>query len=188
MLTFGLNVAALLALVVGVPGFLFLAGVRFLKRAESPVGKVLSVLLASAGAAGLALVGSFLYRAAPGHSGVLATGESPGGHEYCLVQSHNGLPDGLGEPYTVSLYVRDGERRWRWHYVDHQSLRWAEGRVEFEGGVAGVFEGDAHYRSVDLALQPPGEKESWTLANDLPGELTAEQVAAHHREMNGRSG
>lgn len=184
MFTAGLSIAALLALFIGAPGSLFLFGLWFFRRAKTPFGRVLPGVMTVVGAAGLSVVGLHLYRSAPGHSGILAAGASPDGREYCLVQSHNGFPEGLGEPYTVALFVRDNEGKWRWHYVDHESLRWANGSVVFEDESVHTYEDTKLYRSVELNLGPPDAEHPWVDANDLPAELSANQVAERHLERH----
>jgi hypothetical protein len=189
MLTVSLNLAALLVGIVGVPTLLVVLGARWFRRAGTPLARSLSGATILVGGLALALVGRTMLRMAPGQSGIVEGGLSPDGHEYCVVQSHNGFPDGFGEPYTISLYVRDDAGNWRWHYLDHEGFPWRSARVEFDGELVTVHRDGVPFRQVELERDPATpetpERGKYMALRTLGFELTADDVAEWHRYKAG---
>jgi hypothetical protein len=131
----------------------------------------------------LAWSGSFLavgIQIRPWQSGILAQGRSPDGQEYCVVQTFQGFI----EPYRVSLYVRDPDRVWHWHYLAHQDNSWPSATVEFTDDSIVIREDGVVRRRHPRKLEPVDAAGVRT-GNSLtyyPAHFTVEDVAAAHHE------
>ena len=92
--------------------------------------------------------------------------------------------------HTRSASSWDGEGLWRWHYVDHQTLAWSAGRVEFNGVRATVFEDDTPYREFELHREPAEpetlDRERYFDLFTLSASLSAEDVAEWHAFKSAR--
>ena len=140
-------------------------------------GRMYSVV----GIAVLLLIAWGIYKIGPGKSGIVLSGESTAGHEYCIVQRYTGV---LTEPYQVSLYVRDDAGTWRWHYLAHEDGAWRSAEVKFDGDLAVVFRSGERVREVELVLDPI-DKDSASFVDrerSLPAHLSVAQVALRHNE------
>jgi hypothetical protein len=123
-------------------------------------------------------VGIYVAIVQPGDDRIIGRGVSPEGRDYFLVQTYTGI---LTEPYQVSLYLREADGDWRWHYVAHESNSWRAGDVVFEGVTARVFRGERLERIIGLEL-PPLTDEDFVQEYAFPADWTVEQVAAWHHD------
>jgi len=126
----------------------------------------------------LLLIAWYIATVRPGQSGIVLTGESPDGREYCIVQTYSNLI----EPYQVSLYVRDAAGSWRWHYLEHEDNAWRSARVEFQGDQVVVYRNEKPFRELELDRDVI-EKVTPTHTHQeraLPAELTVDEVARLH--------
>jgi hypothetical protein len=155
-------------------------GVIRFRKSESGFRKVLWGIGVGIASAYLAFLCWQFYWAAPGHSGIVTQGTSPGGQEYCVVQSYQDLV----EPYRVSFYIRDTSGVWHWNYLEHEDLAWRSAKVEFLGDVALVSRDGVPFREIPLPAKPvdwaaikPDERNSYCPSNFT----VAEVVQSHHR-------
>lgn len=87
----------------------------------------------------------------PWHEKILDQGTAPDGRAYVLLQVKD-------DPFGISLFVRNEETGWVFHYVDHEVFPWRTGgHVEFapDSATARVFQGSKVYRTIDIL--PPEE-------------------------------
>jgi len=131
---------------IGVPLALIGIGSFSRLRARTRAARRLAGWGIVASAALLSVIGWWVARIGPGMSGVVASGASPEGREYIVVQTFKGLI----EPYQVSLYVRDDAWLWRWHYLEHQDNAWRKARVDVVGGEAVVHRNGEHFADLEL--------------------------------------
>jgi hypothetical protein len=131
----------------------------------------------------LLLIAWYFAMVRPGQSGVVVTGESQDGREYCIVQTYRDLI----EPYQVSLYVRDSAGSWRWHYLEHEDNAWRSARVEFQGAQVVVYRNSERFREIELDREAI-EKVTPELTRKeraLPAELSVNEVARLHHVRYG---
>lgn len=158
---YGPQIILLLVLLVilAFPFVLLIAGFGNSRRPRSRGSKVLigsGVILILLYAAGFVQV---IVAIGPGQSGLLASGATPDGREYCVVQTFKGWI----EPYQVSFYVRDESGLWHKKYLEHEANSWKPVDVRFADGKAQVFSKGVLAREVDLPT------ETVELESILPG-------------------
>ncbi|MCD8534913.1 MAG: hypothetical protein LR011_09035 [Verrucomicrobia bacterium] len=138
-----------LLVILAFPIVLLIAGFRSRQRPRSMGSK----LLIGSGAALCLIYGAgfvqLISAIGPGQSGLLASGTTPEGREYCVVQTFKSWI----EPYQVSLYARDETGLWHWKYLEHEANSWQPVEVTFAEGKAQVFSKGALAGEVDLPSQ-----------------------------------
>ena len=138
-----------LAAVFVLPPLVLLVGLQRFRRSGSYVAGVAAVLGGIVCVMSLLGVGTVVELI--GQNQVLAEGLSPEGREYCVIQSRKRL---CLFDNRVSFYVRDPEGVWRRAYLAHEDMGWRSVKVEFEDGVARVFQDGMHERDIELPKQP----------------------------------
>lgn len=173
---------AVLALLVGLPLLGIIVGLSKIGKPGACLPKIFIgtgvMIMCACLLLSLLLILTFAMRAAPGWGGILARGASPEGHEYLVVQTFQNF----AEPYRVSFYIRDEDKLWRWHYLEHEDMAWRSAKVDFSNQIARVSRNGAFFReiplptnTVDLATVLPGYQSDY-----CPSHFTAEDVLAFH--------
>jgi hypothetical protein len=162
---------------LGAPLLLFVFPVR---RSLSWGVRVVAAISGALAAAWLSVIIAYVLWVGPGRSGVLASGFSPEGKEYCVIQSYQDMV----EPYQVSLYVRDAEGAWRWHYLAHEDPAWRSVEVKFDGVLASVYQNGRFAREIPLSF---GQVEVSTAQEQrqCPADFTIAEVLVFHNRLFG---
>lgn len=84
----------------------------------------------------------------PGGDGTISEVTSAAGHEFKVMQKHNGS---MVEPYSVGLYHRVEGGPWQWEYLDHESTRWSNADVTWNEAKRSI----SVYRGNDLVKEFP---------------------------------
>ncbi len=87
--------------------------------------KAISLII---GLALTAMVSVWYYSSGPGFGGTLASLKLADGSEYNVSQQWNSL----SEPYQISFYMKPPGGTWGWCYIDHESDRWRNTKLEFD--------------------------------------------------------
>jgi hypothetical protein len=133
----------------------------------------------------LGVIATWLASIRPWQSQVLAQGYSPGGREYCVVQTFRDLV----EPYQVSFYIRDLDGVWRWNYLEHEDNGWKSARVSFHEGIVRIERNGVKFREievpndqVDLSTILPGYRDRYCDSGFSVDDI----FAFHNRKYEGR--
>jgi hypothetical protein len=166
-------------LIVGsIPMSLVVYGLRTIKRKQYKAGFVVA---GSGVAVGVVLFWGILTTFAglgPNHGGLVAEGLSPEGNEYCVIQTYTGDFPG---PYFVSLYIRNVDGDWCFHYIEHEDLAWDTAQVEFVDGSAIVSRNGEEFREISISLDAPilmGNPQR-RLGENFPSTLSVADLAAN---------
>lgn len=121
-----------------------------------------------------------LYFGGPWHSRIVTQGISTSGQEYCVLQRFQSW----GEPYRISLYVRDQDGVWRWNYLEHQGYAWRSAEVEIRGNQASVLRNGSLFRDINLptdTIENPTVIPTGYGKEYLPSKFSVEDVYALYR-------
>ena len=171
---------ALLIVLIGGPILLLAVGVRKFRHTRSVPSRIMIGIGTAFCLTYLAAIAYYIISVGPGRSGIVTQGISPGGQEYCVVQTFKDIV----EPYQVSFYIRDTNGIWRWNYLEHEDNAWRSAGIEFSGERVIISRNGKPFReismptgTVDITSVPGGYRDDY-----CPAEFSVQEVLEFHNK------